>query len=88
MVRVRTRFTHLLKHNAKVNVHQLARYLINENVGAVPIPQAHHVADHGGDGHTAGVREAHAEPCKRLAALFAEKVPHHRLELVHNVAVH
>ena len=76
----------LLKGDAEVNVHDLARFLVEQDVVAVAITEAKNVAEDGDGGRGTRVREAFVEPVVRAFEALHEKVAEHRVEVVADLA--
>jgi hypothetical protein len=72
--------THILKHNTKINVYDLAGDLVDHDVGHVPVADTEYMSHDGRDGHAAGIVQTHGEPAHRILVLLREEMTHDRLE--------
>jgi hypothetical protein len=72
--------TYRVEGDAVVDVDELARLFVDEDVGAVAVAEADGVANHRRCGRAPGVLEPHREPCERRLVLLGEEVAHDRVD--------
>lgn len=76
---------HLVKGDPEIDVDDLARPIVHENVGDVSIPQTQHVTHDRRRRDAPRVVESHREPGDGRLVLLGEKVPHDGSRLLADV---
>lgn len=74
--------THRLKRDPKINMHQFARVLIEQDVAEMAIPESHDVSDDARDGDRPRVVKSHCEPGHGVLVALGEVVAEDGVELL------
>lgn len=68
-------------------MNQFSRQFINQDVGAVSVPNTKYMSNDTGHSHASRIVQPHREPSHWLAMFFGKVMSHHWLELLHEFGI-
>ena len=79
--------TYILENDSEINMNQLSSQFINQDIGAMSIPNTKNMTDDTSHSDTSRIIQSHGKPSHGFAMFFGKVMSHDRFELLHELDV-